>query len=213
KDGSAWRDREGARQYKFRVRLEPGVRSGSSELYVEQIERPLGVDIEAEWVGKSVNPELEGKMLSAMAYYLGDRMAQGPTVSLLAAGLQESKAVLETGPDGMVLKYRLQFDRAWATVGAALEDARVDVKDLDRTAANYYVHYTAQHDPDPGFLRRVFSRDDGDQDPGHAFVVNLQPEGEDVLVTVAMEQETGLGTTESLILRERLLKLIKEYST
>lgn len=207
----------GARQYKFRVRIEPGVRNGSSELYVQQIERPFGSEENPAWPDGSQNPELEGKVLSEMAYFLGDRMAQGPSVSLLAAGLQESKATLETTDTGLVLTYRLNFDRAWATVGDALENARVNVEDLDRTAAKYFVYYDARHDPDPGFLKRLFSfgGDDKDDAPsGHRYTIQLASEGEqNIKVTVALGDQTGLTETEDLILRERLLKLIREYST
>ena len=227
KTGSAWSNRASAQQYKFFVRVEPGVRNGSSELYVEEINRPLtGSDAGAEsgvesgavaqWDGESDNPELEGKMLSSLAYYLGDRMAQGPTVSLLAAGLQESKATLVAESDGMVLKYRLGFDRAWATVGAALEDANVVVEDLDRSSSIYYVYYTSRHQVEPGFLRRLFGggkAGDEDENPGHRFKVELQNEGEEIWVTVGSNDEVAVANTQSLILQERLLKLIKEYST
>ena len=216
--GSAREGQGTAQQYRFRVHVEPGVRSGSTELYVEQAERPFGGPDPGEgpqWDGRSDNPELEGRLLGALAYYLGDRVAEGPSVSLLAAGLQESKATLVAGPDGMVLKYRLDFNRAWATVGNALEDARVTIEDLDRTRAVYYVYYTSRHDPDPGFFSRLFGAGgDGreDQNPGHQFRVQLRTEREEVRVTVDVASETA-STTDSLILKERLLKLIKEYST
>jgi outer membrane protein assembly factor BamC len=220
KTGSAWSNKSMAQQYKFLLRVEPGVRAGSSELYIEQIQRPLGGlerFEEARWDGKSDNPELEGKILSVLAYYLGDRMAQGPSVSLLAAGLQESKAALVAEPEGMVLKYRLDFNRAWATVGNALEDAKVSVEDLDRTSAVYYVYYTSRHDPDPGFFGRLFGRggnsEEEDTNPGHRFKVHLEPTGDEVRVTIGLVSEVAVADTESLILKERLLKLIKEYST
>lgn len=215
--GSAWEQRGMAQQYKFRVRVEPGVRTGSTELFVEQVERPFGgldPNEEPAWDGESDNPELEGKMLSVLAYYLSERMAEGPSVSLLAAGLQESKASLVVEPDGTVLKYKLDFDRAWATVGLALENARVTVEDLDRSSAIYYVYYSSRHDPDPGFFGRVFGGGGSEEDtnPGHRFKVQLEPEDEEIKVTVDVENELA-STTESLILKERLLKLIKEYST
>lgn len=216
--GSAWSEQSMAQQYKFFVRVEPGVRSASTELYIEQQERPLGgfdPDDRTEWDGESDNPELEGKMLTELAYYMGDRVAQGPSVSLLAAGLQESKASLVAEPEGMVLKYKLDFDRAWATVGAALENARITVEDLDRTSALYYVYYSSRHDPDPGFFSRVFGvgENEEDTDPGHRFTVQLEREGEEVWVTVDVSSELAAVDTDSLILKERLLKLIKEYST
>jgi outer membrane protein assembly factor BamC len=216
--GSAWSAQTMANQHKFRVRVEPGVRNGSSELFIEQKQRVFGgLDANAVpvWNDESDDPELEGKLLSVMAYYLGDRMAQGPTVSLLAAGLQESKATLTPESDGLVLRYRLDFDRAWATVGAALENARIEVEDLNRTSADYYVYYNSGHDPDPGFLKRLFTRQSSSStgDDGYRFKVHLNPEGEHVEVTVGFEGEVALTDTQNVILRERLLKLIKEYST
>ncbi len=242
--GSAWGEQSMAQQYKFFVRVEAGVRTASTELYIEQVERPLdGFDPEdqTDWNGESDNPELEGKMLTELAYYLGDRVAQGPSVSLLAAGLQESKVALVAEPEGMVLKYNLDFDRAWATVGAALEDAGISVEDLDRTSAIYYVNYSSRHDSKPGFFSRVFGggkgKSEADVDPRHRFIVQLESEGEEgeegmegvegvegveggegeegeeIRVTVEVASELAASDTESLILKERLLKLIKEYST
>ncbi|MGV0035088.1 MAG: outer membrane protein assembly factor BamC [Candidatus Azotimanducaceae bacterium WSBS_2022_MAG_OTU7] len=216
--GSEWSEQSVAQQYKFFVRVEPGVRVDSTEIYLEQAERPLGgfdPEDQTHWNGESDNAELEGKMLTELAYYLGDRVAQGPSVSLLAAGLQESKAVLVAEPEGMVLKYNLDFDRAWATVGAALEDAQISVEDLDRTSAIYYVYYSSSHDSDPGFFSRIFGggKSKADVDPRHKFTVRLEPEGEEIRVTVDVSSELAASDTDSLILKERLLKLIKEYST
>ena len=216
--GSGWDSSSVARKYKFFVRVEPGVRASSTELYIKQIQRPLEeieVDDATEPSGVSDNPELEGKMLATLAYYLGDRVAQGPSVSLLAAGLQESKVYLSAESEGMALKYKLDFDRAWATVGAALEDAKVTVEDLDRSAAIYYVYYSSRHNPNPGFFSRVFGGGDDKDDSGvgHRFIVQLRPEGKEVSVTVGTTGELASLNTDSLILKERLLKLIKEYST
>lgn len=215
KSGSAWSSQATAQQFKFLVRVEPGVRNGSTELFVEQKQRGLGEALDVNWDGTSDNPELEGKLLSSMAYYLGDRMAEGPKVSLLAAGLQESKATLLTESTGMILSYRLDFNRAWATVGSALEDARVEVADLDRTSAIYYVNYSLGHDPDPGFFGRLLGRGSKNTEPteGQRFRVELKDEGEEVLVTVALDSELAGTASDNTILRERLLKLIKEYST
>lgn len=216
KDGSAWSSQSSAKQYKFRVRVEPGVRVGSSELFVEQTEKSLGESLDVNWDGSSVNSELEGKMLSAMAYYLSERVAEGPKVSLLAANLQESKATLVTQSSGMTLNYKLNFDRAWATVGSALEDAKINVEDLDRDSSIYYVTYSTSHDPDPGFFRRLFRSDRGDRieaATGQRFRVQVEDVGEEVQVSVAMDDQQAPDSTENLILRERLLKLIKEYST
>ena len=48
---------------------------------------------------------------------------------------------------------------------------------------------------------------------GHSFQVLLDGREKEVLVTVAVGEEQVDDVTRNLILRERLLKLIKEYST
>ena len=204
--------------YRFRARIEPGVRNGSTELYIEEQSRPLDAEDAAPrpWDGVSDNPELEGRMLSAVAYYFGDRITQGPSVSLLAAGLQESKAALAVEAGGMVLRYRLDFNRAWATVGAALETAGVLIEDLDRSGAVYYVHHISRAESRRGIFSRLFRRgrdDDSGEEPGHHFLVKLQDEGREVLVTVNLADAAAETDTDSLILEERLLKLIREFST
>ncbi|MDZ7687066.1 MAG: MBL fold metallo-hydrolase [Gammaproteobacteria bacterium] len=54
----------------------------------------------------------------------------------------------------------------WATVGNALENARIDVEDLDRNAATYYVYYDDAEVREPGFLRRLFTDGDDEHESG-----------------------------------------------
>jgi outer membrane protein assembly factor BamC len=133
----------------------------------------------------------------------------------MATGLQESKAELFPDIEKPILKYKLNFDRAWATVGNALENARVPVEDIDRTSANYYVYYTSDHQAEPGFFKRLFSKDEErQQGSGNRYTVHLVSEGEEVHVTVLKEVDTeeNVVLADSLI-AEKLLKIIKEYST
>ncbi|MBQ74503.1 MAG: hypothetical protein CMQ20_05685 [Gammaproteobacteria bacterium] len=211
KQGDVFSNSTGVGSHKFRLRVEPGIRTGSTEIYLEhravEQDAPFRVD-QLEWDGNSDNLELEGEILTVMAYYLGENVSQG-TVSLLATGIQESRSQLIPDRERPVLKYRLDFNRAWATVGNALENARVSIEDLDRTSANYYVYYSSEHSPDPGFFKRVFSRGKKKLEGGeNRYTVHLDSEGEEVHVTVF--KDTVLA--ESLI-AERLLKVIKEYST
>jgi outer membrane protein assembly factor BamC len=154
KAGNVFANTRGVTSHKFQVSVEPGIRSGSTEIYLAQREIPEGAPFrldQVNWEGASDNPELEGKVLSAIAFYLGETVTQG-TISLVATGLQESKAELFPDIEKPILKYKLNFDRAWATVGDALENARVPVEDIDRESANYYVYYTSDHQAKPGFF-------------------------------------------------------------
>ncbi len=200
------------REYSFNVRVEAGVRSGSTELYVEERNRLRNDEsLSAAWDGASDEPELESKMLSALAYYIGERLAEGPSISLAAATRQASKVETISGENGTVLKYRLDFDRTWATIGRALEDAEVEVVDLDRSAGVYFVSYSSLANSKAGFLKRIFNSED-EKKEGRPFLVTVTSQSGQIIVNAAPSGESSSGP-EDLVLRERLIKLIKEYST
>jgi outer membrane protein assembly factor BamC len=212
KAGNVFANSTGVTSHKFQLKVEPGIRSGSTEIYLEHRAIPEGAPFrldQVEWKGESDNLELESKVLSAIAYYLGETVSQG-SISLMATGLQESRAELVPDKEKPVLKYKLAFNRAWATVGAALENARVPVEDLDRSSANYYVYYSADHQPEPGFFKNLFSKDDElEAGPVNRYTVHLTTAGDEVHVTV-FKAEAILADT---LIAERLLRVIKEYST
>ena len=200
-------------EYRFKVRVESGVRSGSTEIYVEETNRlrEASVDDSLVWDGVSDNQDLEAKMLSSLAYYIGERIAEGPSISLVAATRQESKVDALIEADGTVLEYKLDFNRTWATVGRALEDAGVEVVDRDRSAAIYYVSYSSIENSKAGFIRRLL-KSDNNAEAGRPFRVVLSPNRNIVRVDVAVGDASD-QEPEDLVLRERLVKLIKEYST
>ncbi len=200
-------------QHKFRLRIEPGVRTGSTEVSLKHRRRPLTgpVRLDVDWRDKSDDGELEGAVLTALAWYLGENIDQEQTVSLIASGLQEQRTELVTDRERPVLKYRLDFNRAWATVGAALENARINVEDLNRTEANYYVSFSIDHKPKQGFFSRLLKRGDGPKQSGGGdkYLVHLQSDNDEVHVTVLKDKTT----LADALTAERLLKIIKEYST
>ena len=210
-DGDVFPNATNVTEHRFLVRVEPGIRSGSTEIYLEQASLPTGplVMTAASWDGESDNTELEAEMLRQMAFYLGETITQG-TISMMATGLENRTSRAELVPDRIepVLKYKLDFNRAWATVGNALENARVPVEDLDRTSATYFVYYSTDFNPEPGFFGKLFGRKKPDEDPNNRYTVRLKESGNEVHVTVLR----NASQAEPLI-AERLLKVIKEYST
>ncbi|MDA0790002.1 MAG: outer membrane protein assembly factor BamC [Proteobacteria bacterium] len=212
KTGS-WLSGKPTQQHKFRLQIEPGVRSGSTEVFLEHRQMsligPQRID-NVEWVGESDDDALEAVILTDLAYDLGETIDQSQTISLVAAGLSESRTELVPDRERPVLKYKLDFNRAWATVGAALENARITVEDLDRTGAWYYVYYSSDHNPEPGFMSRLLNRNKK-LEPGQAnrYLVHLQADDEEIHVTVMKDQDT----LADALVAERLLKIIKEYST
>jgi len=198
---------------KFRLRIEPGVRSGSSEIYLRYKQAAPGArhDEKLDWTKNSDDLQVEDTVLSAIAYHLGETINQSTAVSLLASSIDSaSRAVLVPHRTKPVLKYKLDFSRAWATVGAALNNARINVEDLDRSSAIYFVYYKEGGEDRPGFIRRLFQSDDelpiGEED---RYLVHLDQVDDGVDVTVLKDP----STLASALVAERILKIIKEYST
>ncbi|MEX2490051.1 MAG: outer membrane protein assembly factor BamC [Pseudomonadales bacterium] len=210
----SWTDAGQRVQNKFRLQIEPGIRPDSSEIHIEHARMGEGAPYRRdniEWDSKSDNIEVEQELLTELAHYLGETINQGQSVSLLAGSVQGSpRAQLVPDAQKPVLKYKLPFNRAWATVGAALEDARISVEDLDRASSIYYVVYDNSRVEQPGFLRRLFSNEDEEVSEANRYMVHLDTmPGDEVHVTVKKDQETSADP----LVAERLLQIIKEYST
>ncbi len=201
-------------RHQFRIRLESGIRPGSTEIYIEHKSLPTGgmIRTDVEYDGESDDDDMERVLLTDVAYYLGENINTQPAFSAMAStvgGGQKAELV----PDNTrpVLKYRLSFERAWATVGNALEDARIDVEDLDRSSATYYVYYDDQEVREPGFFGRLFGGSEEERAPGaaHRYEVRLNNQDNEVHVTVMSDAET----LANALIAEKLLKIIKQYST
>lgn len=200
-------------RHKFRVRIEPGIRTGSTEVYLEHKSLRLDdlVSTGVVFDGASDDSELEGALLSNLAFYLGERINRSRSFSMLASNIAGQRAELIPDRHQPVLKYKLPFDRAWATVGIALENARVSVEDLDRSSAIYYVYYDPSREGEPGFFSRLFTGDEAEKERAEEFryEVHLDRRDDEVSVTVL---KGGDALADALV-AERLLRLIKEYST
>lgn len=216
KNGTTSDDPDATTQQKFRLRIEPGIRAGSTEIYLKERSVPAGLparEQNIDWSGKSDDNAVEGAVLTDIAYYLGEHINSTYTVSKGAESIGGEKAQLFPDPVKPVLTYRLPFDRTWATVGDALKTAKIKVIDMDRDAADYYVYYDQNAKRGkPGFLSRLLFRHGAadDKNPAHRYVVHLDNKnGKAVDVTVMKDHKT-LATAA---VAEQLLKIIKENST
>ena len=209
REASVYRNTQDVNLHQFKLRLEPGVRQGSTEVYLEQRQvsasAPYRLDAMA-WKGVSDSEEMETEVLRGLAYYLGENINQG-TMSMMASNLVEGRTRLIPDRSKPELRYRLDFNRAWSTVGSALENAGVTVNDIDRTSQRYYVNYVPYSQKKPGFFRRLMGGGKKAQEAKDSYEVQLEDDAGEVLVTVFQRGELADG-----LVAERLLKVIKEYS-
>ena len=82
-------------------------------------------------------------MLAAVAQFLADSAGSSPVSMIAEQGIAASgKISMQEAPDGYTfLRLELPFDRAWASLGRALEKSSFEITDRDRSSGTYYVRF------------------------------------------------------------------------
>jgi outer membrane protein assembly factor BamC len=209
---SAWVNLEGeSMASRFRFRIDQGVQRGTSELHVLQMSQAGDVD---SWPASSDAPAQESEMLRALAQYLANSADSTP-VSMMAdqAISAVGKVSIQEGPDkDIYIRLGLPYDRAWASVGRAIEESHFEITDRDRSAGKYYVRFLGtDSEEEEGWFDWMLS---GDDDPlvDQAFVVSVDAlDAQDVAIRI--DQQGPSDGAELPVMERRdeqaLLALIK----
>jgi outer membrane protein assembly factor BamC len=200
---------------RVRVRVEPGVQRNTSEIFVVSVKRPAGSSADVAWPETSSNKELDQVLLDELQASLDRSSQQGGSVSLLAERDFDAPSrvnLTEDGSGNPTLQLDSDFDRAWSSIGRALQAADVRVEDLDRSLGVYYVNLSeGADDPDdkPGFFSRLFGgAPDKDEIEARAerYQVRLTRAGNGVQVTL----DKSIDTVAPADVARRVLSLIKD---
>lgn len=210
---TAWLGTDGDTRNKYQVRVEPGLHSGNSEVYVLQVSDDYISDPDApiDWPTNSANLELEHAMLDRISLYLADRtdLYRASSVSLLAGSIAaEGKANIQPGPNGNTLALRIDFDRAWSQINQALTNAGIAVSSSDRDAGTFTVSFAGISDEDdegPGFFGRLFGRGNDEVTELPEFVLHLQDEGQSIVVEAEQVTPANVANAE---LRNELIRAV-----
>jgi outer membrane protein assembly factor BamC len=130
---------------KYRVRLERGIKPGTTEIYIshrgmEEVYTGEGEEKDTRWQPRPPDPGLEAEMLGRLMVRLG--VQEDRVKAELAEAPEAPRASLTRGEDGdRALALNDQFDRAWRRVGLALDRVGFTVVDRDRSKGLYYVRY------------------------------------------------------------------------
>lgn len=195
-------------RHKYRVRVEPGLHAGNSEVYVQHVSdngesapnEPL------QWPEESMNLERETTILASISLYLADRtdIYRASSVSLLAGSIDiQGKARVVTASAGDTrLELRLDYGRAWSQLNQAIGNANIQVLDSDRDERRIRVAFTGSESQDePGFFRRVFSRRNNDDEPAIEFNVLLVETGDGVSVRAETVSGAPAPYQQDLLIR------------
>ena len=202
-------------QVRARVRIEPGVVRGTSEVFVASVEREEGSSADVAFPARTGIASLEASLLDGMLDDLSSTAEHG-SVSLLAARNYDAPSRVSLTQDGAgnpVLNLSTDFDRAWSSVGRALELADVRVDDINRSLGVYYVNLAEgakKPEEEKGFISGLFGSEPTKEEidaRAERYQVRLTSNaGGDVQVSV----EKDINTVAPEDVARRVLTLIQE---
>lgn len=167
---------------KYRVSIEPGLHSGSSEIYVKHLSnlRTQPIPQLITWPEISTDPDRERQILDSVSQFLADRndIYQASTASLLAGSIESARKanIVEDASGKEILELRVDYDRAWVQVRQALDNAQIEVLDSDRDQSYINVRFAGLdvEEDEPGFIGRLFSNNDEELQELQEFSIRLQ---------------------------------------
>lgn len=198
---------------KFRIRVEHGMHEKSSEIYIMHLGFPaddteLPSAAQLDWSQVTENDEVTTAMMQELASFLIDTEYEGAPASLLAQSFSGSpKSSLGVGASGdPVLLLSLDFNRAWESIGKAIDDSELELEDLDRSTGNYYVNYYPEAQEGGGFLS-FFGIGKGSKNKGplYRYLVRVATKNENQ-IEVAVSSDDPKATP---ILTDALLEAIR----
>lgn len=201
----------------FRVRLEPGMTPGTTELYLTHrgMEEKLVENVSGEadttyWTPRSNDPGIEAAMLRSLMVHLGVSKEQAETLTAQPKESEPRSRLVQTS-DATSLYIRDSYPRAWRLTGVALDRVGFAVEDRDRSAGVYYVRYNqlkSDKKEEGGFFSKLaFWRDDEEEiDDKVQYQVKLTEQGDETLVVVRDQA----GAVDNSKVAQRILTLINE---
>ncbi|AMB86076.1 hypothetical protein AWM79_12515 [Pseudomonas agarici] len=200
---------------RVRVRIEPGVQRNSSEIYVVSAERPAGSTANVDFTTRSVNIGRDSILIDEMLSSMSRSAEKGGSVSLLAARDFDTPSRVSLNQDGSgnpVLNVGEDLDRAWSSVGRALEQGEWRVEDINRSLGLYYINLAEKAErknEEPGFFSRLFGSKPVKEEieaRAERYQVRLSQVGDSVQVTV----EKDINTVAPAEVARKVLGVIQD---
>ena len=183
---------------RLRFRVEQGIRRGSTEVHVVH-QRAVGMGDERAPAIVEVEAEATAKLAEYFAAGVGGAVSM---VGREVASARKAEVVKdETGYPA--LRLNIGFDRAWVTVGQALERAEITVS-ADRESATYRAEFPTAGAA--GWLRRIVPG--GDRGGDVSVRIQVEKLAQGCVIRVAAAN----GDRLALALAEEVLVTLREYA-
>lgn len=194
------------------IKVEPGLREGTSEVYVRHENDALGlpsvgvVDLNSI---RSLIPSAEIESLSEIGAYIAAKVSE-QTISMVATDNEgRVKSSVGRNAEGTpVLELRIDRERAWATVGQALTRAEVLVEAQDEIEGVYRVRIPEEvlTGEEKGWFSGMFNRGKA----GHELQLHLQQAGANVYHVSVTDEDAAPVDRE---FGQEVLIMLREYSS
>jgi len=179
------------------LRIERGIREGSSEVHIDH-QRRSGTS-----EGSAV-AEVEVQLIAELADYLAAAVATGP-VSMVGRDIAaQSKARIVEDDEGMpALLLNVDYERAWATVEQALKRAEIEIEQSDRDQGVYRAVLSGESRT--GLFSRILS---GRGDRGQVVSIHVANTPQGIRVDVRRPGDEPIDRE----LAEEILLTLREYA-
>ena len=173
---------------KFRVRLERGRSSDTTEIYlIHQGVEEVSQGDDFVWQGRPSDPDLEAEMLTRLMVFIGIEEKRARRLITEARDAPVERATL-TRMDGKIqLLVHDEFEQTWRRIGLALDRVGFEVEDRNRDEGVYFVRYIdPEEERTPGFFSSLFGSDEPlEQD----YVIQLVDRGSETQINVLNQQK------------------------
>ncbi len=131
---------------RYRLRLEQGLRSNTTEVHVLQmtVSQAVPGNGQINWPAQSVNPQREAWMVNELAAHLARESTAQASMLAQAIGSSDRKVELVSAEGSEpYLALHLDYARAWASVAAAANQQGFHVENSTREQGSMAVSYSA----------------------------------------------------------------------
>jgi outer membrane protein assembly factor BamC len=191
--------------YRFQILLQPGLQRNTSKLQIL-----VSTDYQP-WPKISDSLAIEEMILDDLAQYLGQRLEENSSISLLAQQMIrkfEVEIINEEGAQPYML-INQDFNESWPLVGKAIRDASMPLYDVNRSFGLFYLSTVHEEANKHAFTKTIkTNRQFSSLEKHEDFQIYLAEEENGVVVRVQINDEMNVDPQFAIFILKALQKSI-----
>ena len=194
-------------------RIEQGIRRGTSEIHMRYLKPDQQLNPEMWITGSPETGDLEGLLLTAIAEFDVSAVSESTFSSVARQIVTQPKAAVLRDDEGHpILMINIDFDRAWASISKALEDASVEITDTQRESQSFSILMPTldaeSQTKRRGFMGFMFGGGNSNADGSRAAIVHITALESGFAVSVLRPDGTNIDVGYA----EQFLAMLREHA-